>query len=52
MAVISVGGFLGIGAKLVSVPIDKLQINDKNKVVMAGATKDQLMQMPSAEYSN
>jgi sporulation protein YlmC with PRC-barrel domain len=52
MAVISVGSFLGIGGKLVSVPIDKLQIDDKNKVVMAGATKDELSQMPSVQYSN
>jgi hypothetical protein len=37
---------------LVSVPIDKLQIDDKNKVVMAGATKDELNQMPSVQYSN
>jgi ribosomal 30S subunit maturation factor RimM len=52
IVVVSVGGFLGMGSKLVSVPIDKLQIDDKNKVVMAGATKDELNQMPSVQYSN
>ncbi|WP_428491655.1 PRC-barrel domain-containing protein [Rhodopila sp.] len=52
MAVISVGGFLGIGAKLVSVPIDKLQIDGKNKVIMAGATKDELNHMPNTQFSN
>jgi sporulation protein YlmC with PRC-barrel domain len=52
IVVVSVGGFLGMGSKLVSVPIDKLQIDDKNKVLMAGATKDELNQMPSVQYSN
>ena len=38
-AVISVGGFLGMGSKLVSVPFDRLQIG-KDKIVMPGATTD------------
>jgi len=50
MAVISVGSFLGIGGKLVSVPFDKLQINDGNKVVMAGATKQELAGMPNVQF--
>ena len=52
MAIISVGGFLGIGSKLVSVPFDKLQIDDKNKVTMAGATKEELNKMPNVRFSN
>jgi hypothetical protein len=50
MAVISVGSFLGIGGKQVSVPFDKLQINDGNKVVMAGATKQELAGMPNVQF--
>ena len=49
MAVISVGSFLGIGGKLVSVPFDRLQIAD-NKVVMPGASKDELKNMPNVEF--
>ena len=48
-AVISVGGFLGIGSKLVSVPFDQIKIQD-NKVVMPGATKASLERMPGYNY--
>ncbi len=51
MAVLSVGSFLGIGGKLVSVPFDKIQIGDGNKVVMPGGSKDELKNMPSVEYN-
>ena len=50
MAVISVGGFLGIGSKWVSVPFDQLKIQD-NKVVMPNATKAWLESMPGYSYS-
>ncbi len=55
-AVISVGGFLGIGAKLVTVPYDKLQFGNANKsgdnrVVMPDASKDALNKMPSYHYT-
>jgi len=51
MAVVSVGSFLGIGGKLVSVPFDKIQITDGNKVVMPGGTKDELKSMPNVEFN-
>ena len=50
-AVISVGGFMGMGAKLVSVPFDQLKIGD-DKVVMPGATKASLEGMPEYRYTN
>jgi sporulation protein YlmC with PRC-barrel domain len=50
MAVISVGGFLGIGSKWVSVPFNQLRIED-NKVVMPNATKASLESMPGYSYS-
>ena len=50
-AVISVGGFLGMGSKLVSVPFDKLKI-ENNKIIMPGATKDALKGMPAYKYNN
>jgi sporulation protein YlmC with PRC-barrel domain len=49
MVVISVGGFLGVGSKLVSVPFDQVKVQD-NKVVMPGATKASLESMPSFTY--
>ena len=49
-AVISVGGFLGMGSKWVSVPVDQLKVQD-NKVVMPGATKASLESMPGYSYS-
>jgi sporulation protein YlmC with PRC-barrel domain len=49
--VIQVGGFLGIGGKLVSVPMDKLQLDRPDKVVMPDGTKDTLKAEPNAEYA-
>lgn len=50
-AVISVGGFLGMGGKLVSVPFDQLKVED-NKIVMPGATKASLEGMPEYHYQS
>lgn len=50
-AVISVGGFLGVGGKLVSVPFDQLKI-EQDKIVMPGATKASLTNMPAYKYNN
>jgi sporulation protein YlmC with PRC-barrel domain len=49
--VIQVGGFLGIGGKLVSVPMDKLQLDQPDKVVMPDGTEDTLKAAPNAEYA-
>jgi sporulation protein YlmC with PRC-barrel domain len=54
MAVVSVGGFLGIGNKLVAVPYDHLHLEmnkDETKVVMPGASKDSLASMPTFTYA-
>lgn len=51
MVVLSVGGFLGMGSKLVSVPFDQLKI-EGDKVVMPGATKASLEGMPDYHYTN
>jgi sporulation protein YlmC with PRC-barrel domain len=50
--VIQVGGFLGIGGKLVSVPMDKLQLDQPNKVIMPDGTKDALKAAPNAEFAS
>ncbi len=54
VAVVSVGGFLGIGNKLVAVPFDHLSYDPTSKdakIVMTGASKDTLTNMPSFTYN-
>jgi sporulation protein YlmC with PRC-barrel domain len=45
-AVISVGGFLGIGARDVAVPLDELQLGDDDVIMMSETTEEQLREMP------
>jgi sporulation protein YlmC with PRC-barrel domain len=52
VAVISVGGFLGIGAKLVAVPYDRLQAAGGSRWILTGATKDSLGSLPTFTYEN
>ena len=50
-AVLSVGGFLGMGTKYVVVPYSSLQVRDK-KMVLPGATKDSLKALPEFKYKD
>src|SRR6185312_1301717 len=50
-AVLSVGGFLGMGTKFVVVPYNSLEVRD-NKMVLTGATKESLKSLPAFKYSN
>lgn len=51
IAILSVGGFLGIGAKLVAVPYERLQHNaERSRWVLPGATKESLTALPSFAY--
>ena len=50
-AVLSVGGFLGMGTKYVVVPYSALQIADK-KMVLKGATKESLKSLPEFKYAS
>ncbi|GGC32905.1 hypothetical protein GCM10011504_08950 [Siccirubricoccus deserti] len=50
VAVISVGGFLGIGAKLVAVPYERLQNTNSSRWTLSGATKDSLTSLPTFSY--
>ncbi len=49
VAIISVGGFLGMGSKLVAVPYTQLKV-DGERVTLPGASKDTLAAMPSFVY--
>jgi sporulation protein YlmC with PRC-barrel domain len=50
-AVLSVGGFLGMGTKYVVVPYSALKVQDK-KMVLQGATKDSLKALPEFKYAS
>jgi len=49
-AVLSVGGFLGMGNKYIVVPYSSLQVHDK-KMVLPGATKESLKALPDFKYA-
>jgi hypothetical protein len=48
--VLSVGGFLGMGSRMVVIRYDSLKFADK-KIVLPGGTKDGLKMLPAFEYS-
>jgi hypothetical protein len=51
-AIISVGGFLGIGSRLVAVPLERLSWNtERERWSMPGATRDSLSGLPAFNYS-
>lgn len=49
-AVLSIGGFLGMGTRLVVVPYDGLRFSN-NKVVLPGGTKEGLKTLPEFKYA-
>ena len=49
-AVLSVGGFLGVGTTYVVVPFSALDLNEK-RVLLRGATKDSLKGLPPFKYN-
>ncbi len=52
VAVLQVGGFLGIGARLVLVPLNDLRWNaERERVMLPGATRDSLQSRPAFSYS-
>lgn len=48
--VVSVGGFLGIGKRLVAIPVDQLR-DEKGKLILPGATKEALKALPEFQYA-
>jgi hypothetical protein len=48
-AVLSVGGFLGLGDRLVVVPYESLKMA-ANKILLPGATKEALKALPEYKY--
>lgn len=50
-AILSIGGFLGIGTRYVAVPFSDLKMSN-NGVIMPGATKASLKALPEFKYDN
>ena len=50
-AVLSIGGFLGMGSHMVIVPYDSLKFTD-NKVTLPGGTKEGLKMLPEFKYAS
>lgn len=51
MAIVQVGGFLGLGGRLVSMPIADLRWNaERERLVLPGASKEVLEARPAFEY--
>jgi hypothetical protein len=52
-AILSVGGFLGIGARLVAVPFSELSFNnERERWVLNGATRETLQARPPYSYQS
>jgi hypothetical protein len=50
-AVLQVGGFLGVGSRLVAIPYDSLKIaDDGKKVQLPGASKEELKKLAEFKY--
>ena len=50
-AVISVGGFLGMGARHIAVPATLFERNEKGQLVLPNAKKEDLMALPEFKYA-
>jgi sporulation protein YlmC with PRC-barrel domain len=51
LVVISVGGFLGVGGKLVALPYGKVERADNGRVILADGSKENLAKLPSFTYA-
>ena len=51
IAIIQVGGFLGMGGRLVAVPLNDLRWNaERSQIMLPGATKEQLQTRPAFTF--
>ena len=49
--VLSVGGFLGVGDRLIALPYEQMRTDGK-KIMLPGATKDSLKALPEFKYAS
>ena len=51
VAVVAVGGFWGMGKRMVAVSAELFESNDQGQVVLPGATRDKLKALPAFQYA-
>jgi sporulation protein YlmC with PRC-barrel domain len=49
-AILSVGGFLGLGGRLVAIPVEQIR-EEKDRLILPGATKEALAKLPEFRYA-
>jgi sporulation protein YlmC with PRC-barrel domain len=49
-AILSVGGFLGLGGRLIAIPVDQIRA-EKGRLILPGATKEALKNVPEFQYA-
>jgi PRC-barrel domain len=49
-AILSVGGFLGLGGRLVAIPVDQIR-DEQGKLILPGATQEALKKVPEFRYA-
>lgn len=49
-AIVSVGGFLGIGSHHVAIPVDRFVFDEEGGVRLNGASKEELKKIPNFRY--
>jgi sporulation protein YlmC with PRC-barrel domain len=50
-AIVSVGGFLGLGRRLVAIPAEQLR-DMQGRLILPGATKEALKELPEFQYAS
>jgi hypothetical protein len=50
-AILSVGGFLGLGGRLVAIPVEQIR-DEKGRLILPGATKEALKKVPEFQYAS
>jgi sporulation protein YlmC with PRC-barrel domain len=48
--ILEVGGFLGLGSHYVAVPYEELKISPGSKIILPGASKEELKSLPEFKY--
>jgi sporulation protein YlmC with PRC-barrel domain len=49
-AILSVGGFLGLGGRLVAIPVEQIR-DEQGRLILPGATKEALKGLPEFQYA-
>ena len=50
LAVLSVGGFLGVGSRLVAIPTREFDSGANGEIILSGATSEALMALPEFRF--